>query len=254
MKNQSELEWFLSYGITLFERSSLGPQLDKISMEAFTSRRCHVCGGCGVIKKTFKTRTGKKTFRTIEAGSWCFKCNGTGSIPVRLTPEEQSNANSGTQKCNDTDSVRAAVPDDEIRRYALVSRRLARMSKTLAAALIAGYGDEGSECALTVRGRAWAATPLTRAGRSLLAQERLRKRKTPGVEPERALRALMTLAALDGHKPNQDRTKLLAEAGVAAQKLLDRAEAMWIELSESDAKSDDIRRQMLTECRELSYG
>lgn len=254
MIGQVDLTWFLSYGITLFERSSIGAQLDKIAMEAFTSRRCHVCGGDGVIKKAFQTRTGKKTYRIVPAGSWCFKCNGVGAIPVRLTPEEQSEVNNGEQRCSDTDSTRAAVPDDEIRRYAIVSRRLARMRKRRMTAIALCYGDDGEECAMTVKGRAWACTPITASGKRLLAQERARKSRTPGVEPERPLRALMALAALDGHKPNPERTKLLADAGAEAERLLADSEVDWEELTERDMRSESIRRQLLKECREVSHG
>jgi len=252
--DQDKLEWFLSYGITVFERSTTGAILDKIAMDAFASRRCHVCDGSGIIQKTFQTRTGKSSYRLIEAGSWCFKCNGVGRNAVRLSPEEQAMAGSSGHGHRDTDSMRAAVPDAVIVQYATVSRRLARMPRVLMLAIMDGYGDEGAECALTPKGRAWAVTPRTTPGRRLLAQERARKEATKGVNPERPVRAMLALAALDGHKPNADRTKLLAEASQMAVALLLTAERSWETISAEDHQSAELRRQVVRACMEASHG
>lgn len=254
MLDQGELEWFLSFGITLFERSTTGAILDKIAMDAFTSRRCHVCDGGGIITKSFSFRANGRSPIAYNSGDWCFRCGGTGAIPVRLTPEEQALVNSGDQRARETDSYRAAVPDESIARYAVVSRRLSRMPRSLAVSLAAAYGDEGSECALTPKGRAWAVTPYTSAGRKLLEQERRRKARTPGVEPERPVRALLALAALDANRPSPDRTALLADASVRSMALLEQSERAWVRVSIEDGRSKSLRRWIQRACQEVSYG
>lgn len=249
MLDQSELEWFLSEGITLFERSTTGAILDKIAMDAFTSRRCHICDGEGIIKRDFKIRAGRNNTKEFKSGDWCFKCGGTGAVPVRLTPDEQSLVSSGDFHVRETDSFRAAVPDAAIARYAVVSRRLSRMPRCLAVAISAAYGDEGESSSLTARGRAWAVAQHTPAGRRLLELERNRKIRTKGVEAERPYLALTELARMDGSKAKPERTALLAEASTGAVRLLEKAEHAWIRVSIEDGRSRTLRNWIKRACQ-----
>ena len=229
MIDQLELEWFLTKGISAFERSTAGAILERLEIDAYVSHICPVCDH-GIIIEASKDRHGNRLHWVHSAaiGDWCKRCNGTGVIPQRLSPDEQRMVDTGSwATSSDHEGQRSAVPDQVLVRYAYVSRTLSRMSIRLRDALTSAYGDEGSELASTVHGRSWACSPLTRAGTELLTAERERRTRVAGIEPERPIQAMTALANLSIGKANPDRVKLLADAAGAAEKLLRAAEALW---------------------------
>lgn len=231
MIEQQELCWYLSQGISLFERSTCGAILDKLELESCTSRDCRVCGGDGIVDQPFRCPDPKDPARTIlvNLGAWCPKCKGSGVEPVHLTPEEQRLIDSGEwSTTSDKEGQRSAVPDQTLVRFAYVSRSLSRMPERHRDVIVAAYGDEGEELSHGVMGRAWAVTPLTDAGATLLRQERDRKEADTDIaEPEKPVQCLISLARLPKGKRQAERTKLLAKAATQAEKLLREAEAVW---------------------------
>ena len=229
MIEESELTWFLTQGISVFERSTFGAVLERLDMDAHVSRTCPICEA-GIVIEVTQKRHAKRLKWVAEAkiGDWCRRCNGTGVIPVRLSPEEQTMVDSdGWSMDSDHEGQRSAVPDAVLVRYAFVSRSLSRMPLRLKDALTLAYGDEGAELANTLHGRSWACSPLTKAGVQLLAAERERRTRVNGIEPERPIQAMTALANLALGKGNPERTKLLAEAARDANELLKKAEHCW---------------------------
>lgn len=226
---QGELSWYLSKGISVFERSTIGAILDKLELESCTSRDCRTCGGSGITDKPFVCPDPKDPARTItvQFGAWCGRCKGVGCEPVHLSAEEQQLVDSGDWSCHDTEGTRSAVPDQTLVRFAFVSRMLARMPDGPRLAIVAGYGDEGEELSHGLKGRSWALTPLTKAGRTLLEQERERKDTVGVVAPEKPVQCLSSLADLPKDKRHPERSALLAEAAADAEKMLRQAEACW---------------------------
>lgn len=247
MIDATELTWFLTEGISVFERSTTGAILDKLSMDAFVSRACRRCNGAGILEDPWSQKDQRRLTpeergkfsdeylsKQVElmSGAWCPKCFGTGSEPVRLTPDEQRMVDSGDWSASaDHEGQRSAVPDAVLVRYAHVSRTLAMMPMLLREAIVLAYGDEGEELSHTIRGRSWACAPLTVAGASLLAKERQRRTQKVEAEPELPIRCLTALASLGHSKAHPERTKLLAEAVEGAIALLKAAEAEWDHLT-----------------------
>jgi hypothetical protein len=242
MKEQSELTWYLSKGISMFERSTIGAILDKLELESCTSRKCRKCDGQGIVDEPFTCPDPKDPARTItvQLGKWCPKCKGTAVEPVFLTPEEQKMIDSGEWSSNDKEGTRSAVPDETLVRFAHVSRMLSLMPTEHREVIEAAYGDEGDELSHGLKGRAWAVTPLTKAGLELLRSERDRKQTVGIVAPEKPVQCLVSLADLPKDKKHPERSKLLADAASEAEKMLKEAEAVWDlvvgGLSESEAK------------------
>lgn len=226
---KEELSWYLSKGISVFERSTIGAILDKLEMESCTSRDCRQCGGAGIVDKPFECRDPKDSTRTItvQFGAWCGRCHGVGVEPVRLSPDEQKLVDSGNWASHDKEGTRSAVPDQTLVRFAFVSRMLAKMPAGPRMAIVAGYGDEGEELSHGLKGRAWALTPLTKAGLQLLAQERGRKDTVGIVAPEKPVQCLSSLADLPRDKRHPERAALLTEAASDAEKMLSQAERTW---------------------------
>lgn len=229
MLEQKELTWYLSKGISIFERSTIGAILDKLELESCVSRSCRMCGGSGIVDKPFQCPDPKDKARTItiQLGAWCEKCKGTGVEPVRLSEEEKRLVDSGEWSRNDSEGTRSAVPDETLVRFAFVSRLLSLLPSEAREVIEAAYGDEGEELSHGLKGRAWAVTPLTEAGKKLLAGERCRKETAGIASPEKPVQCLASLADLPKNKRQPERTKLLAEAASQAEKMLREAEAVW---------------------------
>jgi hypothetical protein len=233
MNDQSELTWFLTQGISVFERSTTGPILDKLEMDAYVSRICPICSHGVIVESSIRRNGGRlRWVRDSKVGDWCQRCNGVGVLPMRLSPEEQALADSGEWASSDREGQRSAVPDAVLVRYAFVSRALSRMPPTMRDALTLAYGDEGEEVSHTVLGRSWACTPLTAAGSALLTTERERRVRAEGIEPERPIQCMVALTRLGAGKSHPERSKLLALAAAEAIVLLRRAEAIWDRLVE----------------------
>ena len=226
---QGELVWYLSKGISIFERSTCGAILDTLELESCTSRKCRECHGDGIVDKPFQCADPRDPVRTItvQMGAWCPKCKGIGVEPVHLTPEEQKMIDSGEWSSSDKEGARSAVPDQTLVRFAFISRALSTLPLTSRTVIIAAYGDEGEELSHGIHGRAWAVTPLTEAGAELLSHERDRKVTVGIMAPEKPVQCLLSLANLPKDKSHPERKKLLSEAAAQAERMLASAEAVW---------------------------
>jgi len=227
---KEDLTWYLSEGIAVFERSTIGAILDKLELESCTSRACRTCHGTAFVNEPHKCPDPKDPARTItvQFGAWCPKCKGTGVEPVFLSAEEQKLVDSG-EWMNEAErgGQRSAVPDQVLVRYAYISRLLSALCGEDRDAVELAYGDEGEELSHGVKGRVWAVLPLTRAGKELLAGERDRKEASGIVAPERPVQCLVSLADLPKSKRTPKRTVLLAEALEEAARRLSKAEEAW---------------------------
>jgi hypothetical protein len=230
MIEQRELTWYLSEGITVFERSTCGSILDKLEIESCVSRSCRTCGGAGIVDEPFVCQDPKDRERTItvQLGAWCPRCHGIGVEPVRLSEEEKKLVDSGEMvTSSDRGGARSAVPDEVLVRYAHVSRLLASLPTLTREDLVAAYGDEGDELSKGMKGRVWALLPMTEAGAELLRRERDRAPCDDQVEPERPVQCLVWLSGLAKGRRAKDTTKLLAAALKEAGARLREAEATW---------------------------
>lgn len=230
MRDRDELTWYLTHGLSTFERSTFGAILDVLESRAYTSQVCHHCWGSGILseKKCFRV-DGQKVY--MPDGAWCPVCHGTGAISVRITTDDLDAIQTvhATGHSSESNS-RSAPPDEALARYALVSRRLYRMSPHTRDALVAAYGDAGQIHAKDgIRGRAWAVAPLTVPGRKLLRHARDRRDANPdqALGNEDPVALLTAVAQLDASSPLPERTRLLAEAIEASWELLREAEREW---------------------------
>lgn len=233
MRNQRELSDFLTMDISYFERSTFGATIEAIIAGAYLSRKCLRCDGLGILDEPHIithtidhfTRERTELAKPIhaETGKDCPRCQGTGYVPIRRDDHERTGMKHQTLN-------KEAPPDAMLMRYAAVSRRLMRMPSLLSAALIAAFGDEGESLAETSRGRAWAAAPLTDAGKSLLEHLRAAGARKDDLNPWRSVSALTDLARIDAAHPLKKRTELLAEASTQATALVCEAVRAWEEL------------------------
>ncbi len=177
--HKADLVWFTSYGVSYFEKSTLGGQLDAVIFSAFGSRPCKPCRGSGIVDEpwTQYTRTHRMSFgKDIEerldvpihhaTGKVCEVCGGKGHRMVKLIRKPGHNmmkVNVQRERCQ------RGAPDDEVLiRYAFVSRRLNRMPRELAETMLLAYSDEGELLEANNVGRIWAVAPITQDGRELL--------------------------------------------------------------------------------------
>ncbi len=231
MRDKEELRWYLTSGLSMFERSTFGAILDVLESRAYVSQKCHKCWGEGILSTDTKHRDQDGRVEVLPSGSWCPKCKGTGCIPVRITSDDLvviQTVHARTPGASG--GYREAPQDEALTRYALVSRRLSRMPVGLRIALCAAYGDAGEAHSGTgLRGRAWACAPLTDAGRKLLQYAR----ETRDAHPDRVhtneepVALLTAIAQLDGANPLPQRTKLLAKAVEDGWQTLLAAEQAW---------------------------
>jgi hypothetical protein len=197
-----QLEWYMTYGANLFERSPTGAILEMASMRMFSSYRCHHCdrvnfingdgkedwyatgiasedvrcpvcmGPCKITWEQIgqSRREGKSRFENhVRPGSWCPACKGLGVRPTRKTESTQLTARPIRAE---VPSGRYGIEDDRLIAFSLVSRRLGDVSSRTAEVLGQVWGPPGRWCVSNHRSRYWAASILTIAGRELLKQAR----------------------------------------------------------------------------------
>jgi hypothetical protein len=225
MIDSEELIWYEAEGVTYFERSPTGPMLDRLDMAAHKSAYCHTCAGKGIVDVPWSCVDRKGETLNLTQGAWCKKCNGTGSVPVRLTAEEQRSADDGELAENHNEGARAAVDDSILIRYAQVSRILDLMDPFYREAIEVAYGPMGEFLETTPHGRAWALTPMTSAGKRLIAQERTVKDSE--LDPDRPLVFLTKLVKESKGKKWHDVVETLRDATREAIDILKIAEFRW---------------------------
>jgi phage FluMu protein Com len=240
MKNQAELTWFLTSGETAFERSPMGHMLWKAEVEAYVSDKCKFCDNGIVTEKTIARYAAKpKLMGSAQLGDWCPRCKGSGTIPVRMTAEEQREFESGDFTRADQGGQREQVDDTVLIHYAHVSRTLKKMPPAYAAALLAAYGNDGARLEAEASGRAWAVVPLTTSGLKILERERERKHPRKNIDPyDNKVECLVQLFRLSRNdkKVQAELGELLADGLDNATTLLHSAEECWDDItSEKDA-------------------
>lgn len=225
MIDAEELTWFELEGVTYFERSPTGPMLDNLEAAAYKSSYCHTCAGKGIVDKPWSglDRHGEPV--NFMHGAWCSKCNGTGSIPVRLTAEEQRSADNGELAENHNEGARAAVDDSVLIRYAQVSRALDRMDSFYRDAIETAYGAMGEFLATTPHGRSWSLAPMTEAGKEIVAKERENKKSE--LNPDMQIVFLTELAKTSSGKKDHELIAALGKAANEAESILKLAEFRW---------------------------
>lgn len=233
MKGQTDLEWFLSFGETLFERSPSGATLELLRSRAYALHPC-TRNGCrnGILEEVSE---GSK----YHVGDDCPRCKGTGNIEVRLTATRSRQSSVTARPTTPAgQGGRRGIDDDRLTLYAAVSRHLWRLPRRTSEALSQAYGDAGTACAESARGRHWAVLPLTSAGSRLLEEHLSRHPEIGG--SQHPLQTLSEIFALDKLKPFAKRSPLIHQAMQQAEALLQDAERAW-ELSygpELEARRD----------------
>lgn len=229
MIDASELIWFESEGLTYFERSPMGAMLDHLEMAAHKSGYCKNCAGKGITDKpwTSVSKTGKVIEH--EAGEWCVKCHGTGSVAVRMTAQEQRDAYGESRAVADSDSHRAAVDDSVLIRYAQVSRTLDNMARDMREAIETAYGSMGEYLATLPIGRAFSLAPMTVDGKALIELERVSTTSEDPITCDRAILCLVELSRKTTQKSDPVKSQMIIRASKDAVELLKLAEFSWDE-------------------------
>jgi len=229
MRGERELTQFITGDVSYFERSTMGAMIDQLNSRAYGGRPCEKCEGVGVLDEPWElTRNchGEKIDPVqVPTGKECPVCRGVGYTPMRL----KHSAFALTCKPGHSSDRRAKEPppDEVLCRYARVTRRLVAMGPRLSVALLAAFGDAGeANAADGCRGRSWAASPLTRAGRRLVSQLREHSRADT-IDAWRGVEAMTAIARDDAAHPIKARTELLAQAAKQAESLVTEAIAAW---------------------------
>jgi hypothetical protein len=147
----------------------------------------------------------------------CVNCLGSGQEPITAQPIHKAQEAAGVQ-----------ADDSALTRFAITSRRVARVRETspaLAVALSVYYGDVGQRWAMTDRGRIFSLFHMTAAGRKLAKWgEKAGKAAELGLTSQERIG---TQAALEVEQPKQERRALLEAAGEQARALYFRAAKAW---------------------------
>lgn len=229
MLGERELTQFLTSDISYFERSTMGSMIDQLNSRAYGGRVCERCGGFGILDEPWELDRnchGEKIDPIqIPTGKECPACRGIGytKMRLRISPfAETCRPGHASDR-----HVKEPPPDEVLCRYARVTRRLVAMGPRLSSALLAAYGDAGeAHAADGCRGRSWAASPLTKAGRKLVAQ--LREHTKAGtIDAWRGVDAMTAIARDDAAHPIKARTELLARAVIQAEALVAEAIRAW---------------------------
>ncbi len=197
----AHIEWFFDEGIATFERSNLGPQLERLRSASRGTYECRTCKGrrfvkvrlatcghcrgtgwleptnlvdtqqrCGHCKGKCVVRLAPESKRTdyYTVKDLCAPCRGTGVTARKRGHQRRTGAM--TARPGVIREWRAPVYPDEydVERYGMVARRLMRMTERHALAIYA-YHWIGQQYAANVNtGPLWAVMALTVAGRRLV--------------------------------------------------------------------------------------
>lgn len=195
IKATSDLTWYFEHGIPSFERSAMGPMLERADLYRVPRSIDH-----DLLRANFARKPHEPPAFAITA---------------RPTRE--------THPCEREEPTRALLV-----RYGLVNRRLshiARIDPQAARALAHAFGSDGAHWARHERGRCVALFRLVPAGEALLA----RSRRVPGIPLTDAQR-IRVQVVIDHETRGRDRIRrqLIATAMREANELLTRALALWV--------------------------
>jgi hypothetical protein len=88
--DEAALSWYFGQGLSIYEKSTFGPIVQKIQMDGFASTMCAKCEGTGILEKggvRLEDRcrgcegSGKQPRKTGEPQHWCSICEGLGKEP-----------------------------------------------------------------------------------------------------------------------------------------------------------------------------
>jgi hypothetical protein len=86
-QDESALAWFFGQGLSIYEKSTFGPIVEKIAMDGYASAECGKCGGSGILEDGgFRLESkcrgcGGSRLQPRKAGEpqqWCLTCGGLG--------------------------------------------------------------------------------------------------------------------------------------------------------------------------------
>jgi hypothetical protein len=85
------LSWFFGQGLSIYEKSTFGPIVQKIAMDGYASTTCGTCDGAGIIDEgggvtlDDKCRgcsgSGREPHKAGREQRWCLTCGGLGREP-----------------------------------------------------------------------------------------------------------------------------------------------------------------------------
>lgn len=217
-KDQAALSWYFTAGASAFERSTMGPMLDRAELYALkrTQSRCRRCSR-------------QATPGILEDGAWCPKCHGTGYVQSRVDHAERSE---DELPVNETRSSEGGyTPDDAtMTRYAIISRRLSLLPKLWQDALESYHGPKGERCAHPPGWRLVSLYPLVEPGRRLvmLADEHLDDLARERYRGEPAYEKCWWQVAWQKTRDVKQRAALIAAAEEQATVLHDEASRGWL--------------------------
>jgi hypothetical protein len=92
--DEAALSWYFGQGLSIYEKSTFGPIVQKIAMDGYSSTTCGTCDGAGIIEEgggvtlDDKCRgcdgSGREPHKAGREQRWCLTCDGLG----RETPYE----------------------------------------------------------------------------------------------------------------------------------------------------------------------
>jgi len=89
-QDEAALSWFFGDGLSIYEKSTFGPIVEKIAMDGFSSTTCVKCDGAGILdnggvrledKCTSCRGSGLHPRKDGESQKWCLTCDGKGRVP-----------------------------------------------------------------------------------------------------------------------------------------------------------------------------
>lgn len=89
-QDEAALSWFFGDGLSIYEKSTFGPIVEKIAMDGFSSTTCVKCDGAGILddggirledKCPSCKASGLHPRKDGERQQWCLTCDGKGRVP-----------------------------------------------------------------------------------------------------------------------------------------------------------------------------
>lgn len=88
--DEASLSWFFGQGLSIYDKSTFGPIVDKIQLDGFSSTTCARCEGAGIIEGeggvTLEDKcqscdgSGLHPRKAGESQKWCLTCDGLGRV------------------------------------------------------------------------------------------------------------------------------------------------------------------------------
>jgi hypothetical protein len=236
-QDELKLRWYFSLGISAFEFSTFGKQIELAQLLNQGSVTCKNCHGDGI--------SGAGAYAVL-----CRSCGGKGSRPSAINDDGPSRFGTGAcPKCHGIcgneecaqcggdgyieecgafetgDQPRALHEPDvaQMKLYGEVARMLRALNTSHNRVLGRFYGDTGERWARTDRGRLFSLYDLTKAGKSLLATF---AKPTEACLPP--LERIGVAAELERTKSVDQRRMLLASALTQATRLFEATSVAWV--------------------------